>query len=94
MRESNHAVSAAAPRIVAGLTAEERYSISFADADGWRCFYPLARGHLTAAEARAMMRKERGQPAETREEADAAEWVLLLARIDGDQDAYEAARAS
>lgn len=81
-------------RVVTGITPEELSSITFADADGWRCFYPLTRGHLTAAEARAMMRKERGQPAETPEEADAAEWVLALAELDDEWDLHEEARAS
>jgi antirestriction protein ArdC len=51
---------------------EER-SIAFADADGWRCFYPESRGHLTAAEARAA----RGLPPETPQEREAAEFVLV-----------------
>lgn len=60
------------------MTESELRSIAFADADGWRCFYPATRGHLTAAEARAMMRAERGLPDETAEEAQAAEFVLAM----------------
>ena len=60
------------------LTNEELRSIAYADADGWRCFYPASRGHLTAAEARAVMRMERGMPAETVEEAEAAEFLLAV----------------
>ena len=59
------------------LTDEELRSIAYADADGWRCFYPVSRGHLTAAEARAVMRAERGLPAETVEESEAAEFLLV-----------------
>jgi hypothetical protein len=55
---------------------EER-SIAFADADGWRCFYPESRGHLTAAEARAEMRAARGLLPETPQEREAAEFVLV-----------------
>ena len=55
---------------------EER-SIAFADADGWRCFYPATRGHLTAAEARAELRAARGLPPETPGEREAAEFVLV-----------------
>lgn len=60
------------------LSDEELRSIAFADADGWRCFYPASRGHLTAAEARAVMRAERRLPAETAEEAAAAEFLLTM----------------
>ena len=60
------------------MTEGELRSIAFADADGWRCFYPMARGHLTAAEARAVMRAERGMPPETQEEAAAAEFLLTM----------------
>ena len=63
------------------LTEPELFSIAYADADGWRCFYPLTRGHLTAAEARAQMRRERNQPAETQEEADAAESLLAFGAL-------------
>lgn len=62
------------------LTNEELRSIAYANADGWRCFYPASRGHLTAAEARAVMRAERGMPAETAEEAEAAESLLAAER--------------
>jgi hypothetical protein len=60
------------------MTEAELRSIAFADADGWRCFYPAARGHLTAAEARALLRAERGMPEETAEEAVAAEFLLTM----------------
>jgi hypothetical protein len=60
------------------MTEAELRSIAFADADGWRCFYPATRGHLTAAEARAVMRAERGLPEETPEEAAAAEFLLTM----------------
>ena len=66
------------PNVVLPMSGVERRSISYADADGWRCFYPLTRGHLTAAEARAVMRRERGMPKETAEEAAAAEFVLVM----------------
>ena len=66
------------PNVVLPMSGVERRSISYADADGWRCFYPLTRGHLTAAEARAVMRRERGMPQETAEEAAAAEFVLVI----------------
>ena len=62
------------------LTNEELRSIAYANADGWRCFYPASRGHLTAAEARAVMRAERGMPTETAEEAEAAESLLAAER--------------
>jgi len=55
---------------------EER-SIAFADADGWRCFYPATRGHLTAAEARAELRAARGLPPETPGEREAADFLLV-----------------
>ena len=55
---------------------EER-SIAFADADGWRCFYPATRGHLTAAEARAELRAARGLPPETPGEREAVEFLLV-----------------
>jgi hypothetical protein len=57
------------------------FSIAYADADGWRCFYPLTRGHLTAAEARALMRRERGHPLETPAEADEAETLLAFGQL-------------
>ena len=60
------------------MTDAEMRSIAFADADGWRCFYPATRGHLTAAQARAVMRAERGMPEETAEEAEAAEFLLTV----------------
>jgi hypothetical protein len=60
------------------MTEAELRSIAFADADGWRCFYPASRGHLTAAEARAVMRRERGLPEETAEEAQEAEFLLTM----------------
>jgi len=60
------------------MTEAELRSIAFADADGWRCFYPATRGHLTAAEARAVMRKERGLPLETEAEAREAEFLLTV----------------
>jgi len=60
------------------MSDAEVRSIAFADADGWRCFYPTTRGHLTAAEARAVMRAERGMPEETAEEAEAAEFLLTM----------------
>ena len=59
---------------------EER-SIAFADADGWRCFYPATRGHLTAAEARAELRAARGLPPETPGEREAAEFVLVTQSV-------------
>ena len=62
-------------------TEAEVFSIAYADADGWRCFYPLARGHLTAAQARAVMRKERAQPPESEAEADAAEALLAFVEV-------------
>ena len=62
------------------MTNEELRSIAYANADGWRCFYPASRGHLTAAEARAVMRAERGMPTETAEEAEAAESLLAAER--------------
>ena len=65
------------------LTNEELRSIAYANADGWRCFYPASRGHLTAAEARAVMRAERGMPAETADEAEAAESLLAAERKRG-----------
>jgi len=64
-----------------GLTDLEAFSLAYIIADGWRCIYPLSRGHLTAAEARAQMRRERGEPAETQEEADEAETVLAFAGL-------------
>jgi hypothetical protein len=66
------------PPVVMPMADSEKRSISFADADGWRCFYPRTRGHLTAAEARAVMRRERGMPPETPEEAAAAEFILVV----------------
>ena len=60
------------------LSRDEKHSIEYADADGWRCFFPLTRGHLTAAEARAVMRAERGLPPESPTEAAAAEAVLAI----------------
>ena len=60
------------------MTEAELRSIAFADADGWRCFYPATRGHLTAAQARAVMRAERGMPEETAEEAADAEFLLTM----------------
>ena len=60
------------------LSRDEKHSIEYADADGWRCFFPLTRGHLTAAEARAVMRSERGLPPESPAEAAAAEAVLAI----------------
>ncbi|MET4581780.1 hypothetical protein ABIE21_001270 [Conyzicola nivalis] len=66
------------PHVVVPMSGVERRSISYADADGWRCFYPLTRGHLSAAEARAVLRRERGMPEETAEEAAAAEFVLVV----------------
>ena len=62
----------------ADLTERELFSIAYADADGWRCFYPRARGHLTAEQARAVMRRERNQPPETLEEAAEAERLLAF----------------
>jgi hypothetical protein len=58
------------------MSESELRSIAYADADGWRCFYPASRGHLTAAQARAVMRSERGLPPETVAEAEAAEFLL------------------
>jgi len=60
------------------MTEAEQRSIDYADADGWRCFYPATRGHLTAAQARAVMRAERGMPEETAEEAADAEFLLTM----------------
>jgi hypothetical protein len=58
------------------MSESELRSIAYADADGWRCFYPASRGHLTAAQARAVIRSERGLPPETVAEAEAAEFLL------------------
>jgi len=69
------------------MSEGELRSIAFADADGWRCFYPASRGHLTAAEARAVMRAERGMPPETAEEAEAAEFLLAVENGWRDPDA-------
>jgi hypothetical protein len=69
---------AAQADLLADLSDNEERSIAFADADGWRCFYPASRGHLTAAEARAEMRAARGLPAETPEEWEAAEFLLVV----------------
>ena len=66
------------------ISESEERSIAFADADGWRCFYPASRGHLTAAEARAMMRAARGLPEETQEEREAAEFLLAVESAWGD----------
>jgi len=65
------------------MTGAELRSIDFADADGWRCYFPLTRGHLTCAQARAVLRAERGLPGETPAEALAAEQVLAGVRADG-----------
>jgi len=62
----------------AEVSDSEERSIAYADADGWRCFYPASRGHLTAAQARAEMRAARGLPPESSEERDAAEFLLLM----------------
>ena len=82
MRGSND--NARSATVDADITESEERSIAFADADGWRCFYPATRGHLTAAEARAVMRASRGLPEETREEREAAEFVLAIESAWGD----------
>ena len=66
------------------ISESEERSLAFADADGWRCFYPASRGHLTAAEARAIMRSSRGLPEETPEEREAAEFLLAVESAWGD----------
>lgn len=66
--------------IVEPMPDDESRSLDYADADGWRCFYPLTRGNLSAAEARAIMRRERGLPEETAEEGKAADFLLSTER--------------
>ena len=78
MEKHRYQQVAAQADLLADLSDSEERSIAFADADGWRCFYPASRGHLTAAEARAEMRAARGLPAETPEEWEAAEFLLVV----------------
>jgi len=63
-----------------GITLKQQHAIDLEEANGGRGWDPRDLSHLSAAEARALYRRENGLPTESAEEHAAAEALLAAAR--------------